>query len=1094
MKNSNIQNIRKIGVYTDPQFYWKPGAYETNLNPAEVMREVVEAIYDQAYSMGVRVMLMPGDFVHFPKPNNRTIEMLVDMVKGLSIKYPDLVTLCIVGNHDRLEGGLLGGKMPPDTILHALERVSPLTWEIVENNWVQLNDTLFLSGIPFYRHETHFFQKLEEVRKAGEELEGFKILMTHQDERISGKSKIDPENPDQFGEFDMVFNGHIHTRYEYRGGTWINPGIPACMMEKDHSTIEKGWYYLEAGENLDLQFIPTPRVNSLPYVPEFRYYKYGQEVADEEKYHYIQRVVEQVDVEVTKVKDDTKEGRSEITESFLSSRVTDYDSENPEVLEYMNKVISKIPNLEEIESTTLQPLFLWGEGYRSWVDRFGLPLNPDQMTYIQAPVGSGKSAMFEILPWIWFGKTARNHPLKNLVSRDIVKGLAQDWKGTAGGFTFMFDGHKFEIIRTINYTGEIYGITPKSGVYCFQHVHNGQPTYLDAEFFGVDPQKDFGTSPKKTEVYVNYFLKGCTFDRFCNTVLFSSETAKLITGKEKEVRDMLEPMFNLGWVDEANEIAKADREVFNKEATRLRGQLTVLTRNTEKAKEALTRAKEAEEEKKRETLGEIDTLEDKVANNRVSLMEAEQDLPGEVEAVEQARKAVKGVEGINPYLKPFENLRAAYNVSQDKVTKAIEALNSYTPVEISGKENLLVRELEIQKKQVQELENLVRDLWQTGQGLKSDLDRAEKRYQTAVDNRENPDAEICQLCKQGLPEGHDHIKELDNELQRTKGELDKIKKYFKENQESHRTQTQLLETAKKFLETLKRDVEEIRTLRTTKDTQNRESLSKAVSEANEKARLDREKMNSQLAKVKSWDQEQNSGNQQAKKALKEAEEKVEETRQYIADLKAAISTQEEKLKILRSWKPLDFKEFIQAEKEAWEAEKKVLEEEKEAENKSQIYSLLISKVFTARGLKRTLMAKKLEEINELAREYMTATGTVISYEIDDNGSWMPYVILNGEKAPAATASSGQATTANLILVHCLADHQRRVVNIPLMILDEPFTNVDPDTLLQISKILEVGIDKGISKFVVTHSQQLDITNANLITVTGSNVEPSKLIL
>ena len=94
----------------------------------------------------------------------------------------------------------------------------------------------------------------------------------------------------------------------------------------------------------------------------------------------------------------------------------------------------------------------------------------------------------------------------------------------------------------------------------------------------------------------------------------------------------------------------------------------------------------------------------------------------------------------------------------------------------------------------------------------------------------------------------------------------------------------------------------------------------------------------------------------------------------------------------------------------------------------------------------------------------------------------------------SSASTGQANMANLMLVHCLSDLQRKELDVNLMVLDEPLSNMDADSAVQVGRMLREGVGPDFSKIVITHARPIDTTGANVITITGSNVEPSVLHL
>lgn len=1081
-----METPTRIGVYTDPQFYLKENAYKSGRNPMFVMMDVVRTIYRQAYEAGVRAMLMPGDFVHFPEAGNAVTNLLIGLAKELEQVYPGMKTYYILGNHDYEAGGNLETRITAKTVLQAVREACPESWFELQDETLTIAEGVDLSGITYYRHEDQFFQALERRADEVKDYPAFQVLMIHQDEVNQpprGRSLIDPED-DRFSVWPIVYSGHIHKRMEYRNGTFIFPGIPAPMHEGDESKGQaKGWYMLTIdGDDFESEFMPIVEVDAGYTVPRFRYYFTGDEIRPEDEGHYIYTRDRVLDVEEAEVVDDTTtEGRTDFTTTFLEGLKQFNPKENgPEVLAEMQAVIAKIPNLEMTEAVTLKFLSLWGEGFRSWVDRFELDLVRDLLTYIQAPVGSGKSSLFEIIAWILYGVTTKEGgAVGDVVTRPALQEKAKDWKGTAGGLLLELDGRVFEIVRSVKYTGkDNYGFALKSGLYVFEHDEVGELSMMEADDFGVT-DNEYGTTTAKTKVVGDYFLKGCTYTRFMNTVYFTSDAAKLITGKESEVRAILEPMFELGWVDDAKEQAKVDQATYQTEATKYRGQFDVYTGNVTRETTRYEDAKEQERKDAAQAVEDLEAVREKLSNNRASLNRANDRLPGEKKAVEDARKALQGIKGANPYAATVEAARTAYGAEQDKVATARQALSDLAPEMPDEKEQAAERLVDQYRKEYSKAK-----AEQEAETIRAD--RAEADKLAAEKAQADPDALVCSHCNQAYPEGHDHVKALERAVEEATGRM-------QEHHDKAATATADMQEAERAGKEAKQTYEDLKEARETRNTEARAKLDKAVDKAREGEAKAKKKYDTAKADFDKYEEAQAPDVADAEQTLQAAEEKVDGTNGFIGKLTEAIATQEKQETELANRKPADLSIYTAAIEQAKADRDQAKTKAEEYEAKVAIYDLLVKKVFVATGLKRRLMAAKLDRINELAKKYVSASGTLIRYDMDDNGKWTCNVNLNGELAPAQTLSTGQATLANLMLVHCLADLQREKLDVNLMALDEPFANMDPNYAVQMKRILDVGIGEGITKFVITHVRPLDMTNAVKIEISGSNVEPSRML-
>lgn len=1065
------KKVMKLAIYTDPQFYFKQNAYESGKNPMFIMLDVLEHIYKQAYEQGARVVLMPGDFVHFPDAGNLVLNILIPFVRNLATKYPDLVTYWIMGNHDYAQGGSLDKKIKNVTVLHALQKVAPDNWKELQLETVQLDTDVYLSGIPFFRHEEHFFKALDSV----ENKDGVHILMQHQDECNQpplGRSSIDPE-ADYYKRFDIVFNGHIHKRTEYRQGTWIMPGIPTPMHEGDEGGTN-GWYMLNIGDTINLEFNEINSETMGFQIPRFMYYHTGEEVDLMDTGNYIYRRDKEVEVSVIEVGDDTKEGRTEFTSDFLQTlKQFNQTDDQTEILVEMESVINKVrdADTETVSKLSFEQMQL--RGFRSWVNETALNLNTKDLNYIQAPVGSGKSSLFEAIAWCLYGTTLKDQgSVSDVVSREVLQQKAQDFQGTCVSLLITFENQRFEIIRAIKCKKEVHGITLNTGLYIF--LHKGKEAILlDNEFFQVS-ESEYATTTVRTNVVTNYFLKGCTVDQFVNTVYFSSETAKLITGKEADVRKVLEPMFRLEWVEEAREEAKARKQSYELEFSKATGALEAVTSGKIVAERRLEDAKRRVEEQKEKNKADIKETLQKLKSNQDSLKEAEKDLPGEEAQVKELEAKIDNE--VNPYTDDYTALRKEYNESLDLVTYSNAVLVQFTPLPLSTEEQRL-------KQVITELESKEYGCKTTVEKTLRALDRSSEELQDLQKAYET-DSHVCSLCGQDYPEGHDHFKKAEEAIESAKKRVADLTKDLHKAKEQLDSCLEQLNYARDEYAVLEKE-------RKAEDEKRRRELEeelKRETQANEYIRARYEGVKVSYTK---WDQDREERLKGVKEALNDAKQQVQCTKDYITEVRTVIKGQKEALQKLRAFEPEDIKQFNQDLLDLSQREKEVTQALANWKKKIDIYAILVDNTFTARGLKRQLMGAKLNKINELAKKYVSASGTLIEYSMDEKGKWNCYVNVNQERVPAQTLSTGQATLANLMLVHCLADLQRETLDINLMVLDEPFANMDPEYSNQIKKMLDVGVGE-VTKYVITHVRPLDVTKANLITVTGSNVEPSKL--
>lgn len=188
---------------------------------------VLDDLFAVADKYNIKHIIFGGDLFDTPKVlltsvMNKTVETFIRLFK----EYPKIKFYAITGNHDQNKKNLL--ERPADASNQYLASIFPKNFIIFDNETIEIEEGVFISGIPYYEHPEHYSKCLDaticRMMKRDEDAGGDDYteftkdyLFIHQTPHGLGNEMIPTDtNPkdERYEFFNHTFCGHIHTRQD----------------------------------------------------------------------------------------------------------------------------------------------------------------------------------------------------------------------------------------------------------------------------------------------------------------------------------------------------------------------------------------------------------------------------------------------------------------------------------------------------------------------------------------------------------------------------------------------------------------------------------------------------------------------------------------------------------------------------------------------------------------------------------------------------------------------------------------------------------------------------------------------------------------
>ena len=176
------------------------------------------------------------------------------------------------------------------------------------------------------------------------------------------------------------------------------------------------------------------------------------------------------------------------------------------------------------------------EGYCS-IGYFETCITNNRATIIRGRNGSGKSSFLSAIFWVLYGAHTKEG-VKQVNTWKKFQG--KDYKGTMVSQYFERDGHIHQVIRCSNYKGEVRGSKGNSRLIYV----------IDNEEI---EEKRKGEIQSRIEADL-----GMSSQLFLSSVMFGQGLKRLVQVPASDKKDIFEEIFNLGYLSEAQAIAKKE--------------------------------------------------------------------------------------------------------------------------------------------------------------------------------------------------------------------------------------------------------------------------------------------------------------------------------------------------------------------------------------------------------------------------------------------------------------------------------------------------------------------------------------------------------
>lgn len=226
------------------------------------------------------------------------------------------------------------------------------------------------------------------------------------------------------------------------------------------------------------------------------------------------------------------------------------------------------------------------EGFRSYTEPVAFNFANSGLFFLRGHNGAGKTTLFEALVWCLLDTNLKGTAAKSVVSWKHVR--PKKFNGTRVITEFRTPNEFFMIARHVGYKGETAGVKGESSLMVFRKPPQDKnipwsSTHMVAtELYKGDQQKFICS------------ILGVDSRTFINSVIFGQGMKRLIASDAKDIREVMEAMFDAGWVDTLKDRAQsklrdADAEYskYERECSRLADLLEMQREKLKSDKELL---------------------------------------------------------------------------------------------------------------------------------------------------------------------------------------------------------------------------------------------------------------------------------------------------------------------------------------------------------------------------------------------------------------------------------------------------------------------------------------------------------------------------
>lgn len=288
----------------------------------ENVLRLIEELFDRARKEKADLWIVGDLFNTMQTIQTATIVSVISLFKRKLDEDPYINVIMISGNHDQAT------KNTTDTpAITALDTVAELSDRVhLIDNWYYSCDDYTVFGIPYYPEPEDFEKVLRQHTEMASKLSHEPVyLMMHQTVGLNISMVPDDFDPGHtlFDEYDLIFNGHIHTPSEVRAH-FINVGSP---IHRDAGDIGQEKSYIL----LNTKKVVYERIKTEGY-PVFRHLPPGQSLPEDWEGDYIIEAPDQIQVspeeeEIREKFDHTKTSKRELLHNFVEVKL----SQDPEL-------------------------------------------------------------------------------------------------------------------------------------------------------------------------------------------------------------------------------------------------------------------------------------------------------------------------------------------------------------------------------------------------------------------------------------------------------------------------------------------------------------------------------------------------------------------------------------------------------------------------------------------------------------------------------------------------------------------------------------------------------------------------------------------
>jgi DNA repair exonuclease SbcCD ATPase subunit len=180
-----------------------------------------------------------------------------------------------------------------------------------------------------------------------------------------------------------------------------------------------------------------------------------------------------------------------------------------------------------------------GEGFGSLITRTEFKLDRPGLNIVIGDTGHGKTTFFSLVRWVLYGVSLKE--TKAIGTWEHLR--PEGYQGTLGRLIFKKDSVRYEIIRTLDYTGKIENQKLKNGIMI---LADGKP-YI-------------GRNKADKQEQINKIL-GYTNDLFVNATIFGQSMKRLIDQTGPGKKKIFEEAFEAGFIEEGKIKASSDLKI-----------------------------------------------------------------------------------------------------------------------------------------------------------------------------------------------------------------------------------------------------------------------------------------------------------------------------------------------------------------------------------------------------------------------------------------------------------------------------------------------------------------------------------------------------